>query len=411
MYFYANSYQKEVKQVGNEAGKLPENNLNVENDNSENFLERIDSQQQSIDPGYPQQQLVPATANMDSHPEGIVLTDHDKRHISELVRKIVLSDPQSILQYALGAQQKVSDFADSTLGRYRLKDFGQIGDLLLKLSAELKSFTNSSASRKGLFSLFRKGTDRLTAIKNRYPSVQEAVNKISDDLEKHKIQLLKDVSMLDKMYEINMLNIKELTLHIIAGEQRLMAAENTELPAIKHKAEQSRSLQDTQAAKDFEEMCNMLDRKIHDLQLSHAVSMQLALQIRLMRNNDSVLVEKIQSSIVNTIPLWKNQMVLALGLANSQKALRVQKAVTDVTNELLKSNADMLRINTVEIAHESERGIIDIETIQYTNNQLISTLEEVIQIREEGKQRRRAAEAELVQIQSDLTNKLLSVKK
>lgn len=386
--------------MGNGANSnLPEQTLNVENSISENLADMTD----------PQPRLVPGTAKMDSNLEGIVLTDNDKRQIHELSRKIVLSDTQSVLQYALGAQKKVSDFADSTLGRYKLKDSGEIGDMLLKLCTELKAFTTSSESKKRLFGLFRKRTDQLNNLKNRYSSIQEAVNKISDDLEKHKIQLIKDVSMLDKMYEMNLLNFKELTIHIMAGKRKLMEAENTELPAIKQKAEQSRSLHDIQAAIDYEEMCNRFDRKIHDLQLSQAISMQLAPQIRLMQNNDSILVEKIQSSIVNTIPLWKNQMVLALGMANSQKALGTQKAVTDVTNELLKKNADMLRINTVEVAKESERSIIDIETIQYTNNQLISTLDEVIQIREEGKQRRRAAEVELVQIQSDLKNKLLSV--
>jgi len=396
--------------MGNGANSnLPEQTLNVENSISENLADMTDPQPQPMNLGYPQQRLVPGTAKMDSNLEGIVLTDNDKRQIHELSRKIVLSDTQSVLQYALGAQKKVSDFADSTLGRYKLKDSGEIGDMLLKLCTELKAFTTSSESKKRLFGLFRKRTDQLNNLKNRYSSIQEAVNKISDDLEKHKIQLIKDVSMLDKMYEMNLLNFKELTIHIMAGKRKLMEAENTELPAIKQKAEQSRSLHDIQAAKDYEEMCNRFDRKIHDLQLSQAISMQLAPQIRLMQNNDSILVEKIQSSIVNTIPLWKNQMVLALGMANSQKALGTQKAVTDVTNELLKKNADMLRINTVEVAKESERSIIDIETIQYTNNQLISTLDEVIQIREEGKQRRRAAEVELVQIQSDLKNKLLSV--
>jgi len=396
--------------MGNGANSnLPEQTLNVENTISENLADMTDPQPQPMNLGYPQQRLVPGTAKMDSNLEGIVLTDNDKRQIHELSRKIVLSDTQSVLQYALGAQKKVSDFADSTLGRYKLKDSGEIGDMLLKLCTELKAFTTSSESKKRLFGLFRKRTDQLNNLKNRYSSIQEAVNKISDDLEKHKIQLIKDVSMLDKMYEMNLLNFKELTIHIMAGKRKLMEAENTELPAIKQKAEQSRSLHDIQAAKDYEEMCNRFDRKIHDLQLSQAISMQLAPQIRLMQNNDSILVEKIQSSIVNTIPLWKNQMVLALGMANSQKALGTQKAVTDVTNELLKKNADMLRINTVEVAKESERSIIDIETIQYTNNQLISTLDEVIQIREEGKQRRRAAEVELVQIQSDLKNKLLSV--
>jgi uncharacterized protein YaaN involved in tellurite resistance len=365
--------------------------------------------QQPMNQGYFPQQNSPMTANMDTNSEGIILTESDKRQINELSSKINLRDTQAVLQYAAGVQKKISDFADSSLSRYKVKDSGEIGDVLLKLSTELKGFTVVPELKKGFFGLIKKGADQLATLKNRYSSVEETINKITDDLEKHKIQLLKDTSMLDKMYEINLLNFKELTMYIIAGKQKLMEAQNTELPAIKQKAEQTRSQQDVQAVRDYEDMCNRFDKKLHDLQLSQAVAMQLAPQIRMVQNNDSVLIQKIQSSIVNTIPLWKNQMVLALSIANSQKALGAQKAVTDVTNELLKKNADMLRVNSVEVAKENERGIIDIETIQHINDQLILTIDEVLQVQEDGKQQRRAAEAQLAQIQNDLKNKLISL--
>ena len=332
--------------------------------------------QQQMNQGYPQQQMNqgyqqqqqsdPSLTNIDTNPEGIILSENEKRQIYDLSRKINLRDTQSILQYASGVQKKNSDFADSSLSRYKIKDTGETGDVLLKLSTTLKGFTANSEPKKGFFGLIKKGSDQISTLKSRYSSVEETINKITDDLEKHKIQLLKDISMLDKMYEINLLNFKELTMYIMAGKQKLMETENIDLKALRQKADQSKLQQDIQAARDYQDMCNRFDKKLHDLELSKAVSMQLAPQIRMVQNNDAVLVDKVQSSIVNTIPLWKNQMVLALGLANSQKALKAQKAVSDVTNELLKKNADILKINSVEVAKENERGIIDIETIKYT---------------------------------------------
>lgn len=353
-------------------------------------------------------QLIPETYEAKPN-DADMLSAEEKNKVTEFAKTIDLKNSSQILQYGVTAQKKISDFSESALSRVRTKDTGEIGNMLTSLTTELKGFTVDSEPKKGLLGILKKSGDQLSILKTRYSSVETNINRITDSLEEHKIQLIKDISMLDKMYELNLAYFKELTMYIIAGRERLDAAENTELPALKRRAQQSGLQQDAQEARDFEEMCNRFDKKLHDLDITRTISMQMAPQIRLVQNNDNVLVEKIQTSLVNTIPLWKNQMTIALGIIHSQKALNAQRAVTDMTNELLKKNADILKTSTVETAREAERSVVDIETIKYTNQQLISTIEEVIQIQETGRQNRRAAESELTQIENELKRTLLSV--
>ena len=335
------------------------------------------------------------------------LSEAEKQQVREFSKQIDLRDSRQVLQYGMSSQRKISEFSERALGKVRTKDTGEIGDVLVRLTGELRGFTDEP-EKKGFLGFIKKGTNQLVTMKTRYASVESNINRISDSLENHRVQLLKDVTMLDEMYDINLTYFKELTMYILAGRERLRTALDTELPAMKKRAEETGLQEDAQAARDFEEMCNRFDKKLYDLDLTRTISMQMAPQIRMVQSNDSILVEKIQTSIVNTIPLWKNQMTLALGLANSQQALQAQRAVTDTTNELLKKNAEMLKRGTVETAREAERGIVDIETLRNTNQQLISTIQEVIQIQEEGRQNRRQAEVELVQIEEELKQTLLS---
>lgn len=335
------------------------------------------------------------------------LSEAEKQQVREFSKQIDLRDSRQVLQYGMSSQRKISEFSERALGKVRTKDTGEIGDVLVRLTGELRGFTDEP-EKKGFLGFIKKGTNQLATMKTRYASVESNINRISDSLENHRVQLLKDVTMLDEMYDINLTYFKELTMYILAGRERLLTALDTELPAMKKRAEETGLQEDAQAARDFEEMCNRFDKKLYDLDLTRTISMQMAPQIRMVQSNDSILVEKIQTSIVNTIPLWKNQMTLALGLANSQQALQAQRAVTDTTNELLKKNAEMLKRGTVETAREAERGIVDIETLRNTNQQLISTIQEVIQIQEEGRQNRRQAEVELVQIEEELKQTLLS---
>jgi uncharacterized protein YaaN involved in tellurite resistance len=384
-------------------------------------------EQQQMNNGFPQQQMnngfqqnadnsttqladVKETSNTESgRYDDSMLSEAEKKQVNEVAKKINLRDTQVVLQYGTSSQTNISKFSESILSSVKLKDSGEVGNMLMNLTTELKGFTTDSEPKKGFLGIVKKGTNQISNLKSKYTSVEENINKITDSLELNKVQLLKDISMLDKMYDKNLEYFKELTMYLIAGKRKLNESLSVELPFLKQKATQSGQQQDVQAARDFEDMCNRFDKKLHDLDLTRTISMQTAPQIRLIQNNDTVLVEKIQTSIVNTIPLWKSQMVMALSLANSQKSLASQRAVSDMTNQLLKKNADMLKINTIEISKEAERGIIDIETIKYTNEQLISTLEEVMQIQEEGRQNRRSAESELTQIESDLKRTLLSV--
>lgn len=337
------------------------------------------------------------------------LTPQELEMVQEFAKKIDISNATQVLQYGVGAQQKISSFSETALSNVRGKDLGEVGDMITGLVTELKSFSPEE-ERKGFLGLFKKGSNQITAFQAKYSSVEKNVDRISDQLEGHKLTLLKDVAMLDKMYEMNLAYYKELTMYILAGKKKLEEVTSTQLPALQRKARETGLQEDAQSANNLAEMCNRFEKKLHDLELTRTISIQMAPQIRLVQNNNSVMIDKIQSSIVNTIPLWKNQMVLSLGLAHSRSAIEAQRQVTDITNQLLRKNADTLKQSTVETAKESERGIVDIETLQYTNQSLISTLDEVLHIQQEGRDKRRLAEAELRRIEDELKNKLLEVR-
>jgi len=337
------------------------------------------------------------------------LSPQELEMVQEFAKKIDIANATQVLQYGVGAQQKISSFSETALSSVRGKDLGEVGDMITGLVTELKNFSPEE-ERKGFLGLFKKGGNQMTAFQAKYSSVAKNVDRISDQLEGHKLTLLKDVAMLDKMYEMNLAYYKELTMYILAGRRKLEEVTATQLPALQRKARETGLQEDAQSANNLAEMCNRFEKKLHDLELTRTISIQMAPQIRLVQNNNSVMIDKIQSSIVNTIPLWKNQMVLSLGLAHSKNAIEAQRQVTDITNQLLRKNADTLKQSTVETARESERGIVDIETLQYTNQSLISTLDEVLQIQQEGRDKRFLAEAELRRIEDELKNKLLEVR-
>lgn len=339
----------------------------------------------------------------------VTLSPEEQKMVQDFAAQIDISNTQQILQYGAGCQKKIADFSESALSNVRTKDMGEVGEMLTQVVAELKSMGEDEEESKGLFGMFKKKANQLSAMKAKYDKAEVNVNRISEALEQHQITLLKDVAMLDKMYELNLNYFKELSMYILAGKQKLKTAMETELPALVEKAEKSKLPEDTQAARDFSEMCNRFEKKIHDLELTRMVSLQMAPQIRLIQNNDTVMSDKIQSTLVNTIPLWKSQMVIAIGLSHSTDAAKAQREVSDMTNELLKKNAETLKTATLETARESERGIVDIETLQTTNQTLISTLDEVLKIQEEGREKRRNAEAELQKIESEMRDKLLEL--
>ena len=338
------------------------------------------------------------------------LTDTEKQAISDFAEKIDITDANLVLQYGAGAQKNISDFSSAALGNVRTKDMGQVGDMLGSLVVELKGMNFDPEEKKGFLGLFKKAGNQIAALKAQYDDAETNVNRISEELEKHQIVLLKDVAMLDKMYELNQAYFKELSMYILAGKEKLAKERATTLPDLKAKAEKSGLPEDAQAYNDYVNMCSRFEKKLHDLELTRMISIQMAPQIRLIQNNDSLMVEKIQTSIANTIPLWKSQMVLALGLAHSQQAMQAQREVTDLTNELLRKNSEMLKTGSIDIATESERGIVDLETLKQTNQDLIDTLEEVRRIQTEGSQKRHEAEAELGRIETELKNKLLEMK-
>ena len=338
-----------------------------------------------------------------------LLTDEEKKAVEEFSHKIDVRDTNMILQYGAAAQKNVAGFSESALNNVRSKDLGEIGQDLSRLVVELKGFGDSD-EKKGLMGLFKKAGNRLESMKAQYSKVEANVEKISQSLEQHQITLLKDVAMFDQMYELNLKYYKELTMYILAGKKRLEEVRSGELEELRKKAEQSGTAEDAQAYNDLVNLCNRFEKKIHDLELTRMVSVQMGPQTRLLQNNDTLMIEKIQSSLVNTIPLWKSQMVLALGLEHSRQATAAQSAVTEMTNELLKKNADMLKMGTIETAREAERSVVDIQTLQHTNEQLISTLDEVMNIQREGAQKRREAEAELGRIEGQLKQKLLELR-
>ena len=338
-----------------------------------------------------------------------MLTEEEKKVVEEFSKKIDVMDSTMILQYGAAAQKNVASFSENALASVRSKDLGEVGKSLSELVVELKGF-GQEEEKKGFLGLFKKAGNKLETMKAQYSKVETNVDKISRELEQHQVTLLKDVAMLDQMYELNLKYYKELTMYILAGKKKLEDVRATELPALKAKAEQTGAQEDAQRYNDMAQMCDRFEKKIHDLELTRVISIQMGPQTRLLQNNDTLMVEKIQSSLVNTIPLWKSQMVLALGLEHSRQATAAQSAVTEMTNELLKKNADMLKMGTIQTAKEAERSIVDIETLQHTNQQLIDTLDEVLNIQRDGAAKRKAAELELGKIEGELKQKLMELR-
>ncbi len=359
-------------------------------------------------PAAPQTVTVPDT-RPESGPDLSVLTPAEQKAVNEFAEKIDLTNSQLVLQYGAGAQKNIADFSGNALNSVRTKDMGEIGDMITNLVMELKDF-DAEEERKGLFGRFKKAVNSLDNMKIKYDKAEANVDKIAAQLEEQQVTLLKDIALLDQMYDKNLEYYKQLTMYILAGQKKLQEERSTTLVELRKKAEASGLAEDAQAANDYANMCNRFEKKLHDLELTRVISIQMAPQIRMIQNNDTLMTEKIQTSLVNTIPLWKSQMVLALGITHSQQAMEAQRAVTDMTNALLKKNAEMLKTATVETAKESERSIVDIETLQHTNQQLISTLDEVLQIQTEGAQKRKEAEVELRRIEGELKQKLLEAR-
>ena len=337
-----------------------------------------------------------------------MLTEAEKKVVEDFSKKIDIMDSNLVLQYGAAAQKNVAGFSENALASVRTKDLGEIGESLSELVVELKGF-GEEEEKKGLFGLFKKAGNKLESMKAEYSKVEANVDRISRELEQHQVVLMKDVAMFDQMYELNLKYYKELTMYILAGKKKLEAVRTTELPALKAKAEQTGAQEDAQRYNDMAQMCDRFEKKLHDLELTRMISVQMGPQTRLLQNNDILMVEKIQSSLVNTIPLWKSQMVLALGMEHSRQATAAQSAVTEMTNELLKKNADLLKMGTIQTAKEAERSIVDIETLQHTNQQLISTLDEVLNIQRDGAAKRKAAEVELGRIEGELKQKLMEL--
>ena len=337
------------------------------------------------------------------------LTEEEKKMVADFAGTIDITDSTQVMQYGAATQQKVADFSDGALKSVRTRDLGEVGDDLSKLVGELKTF-NHDADDKGFLSLFRGAKRKVATLKARYDKVEVSVNDIVGVLEGHQTTLMKDVAVLDQLYDANLNYFKELSMYIIAGKQKLEKERTVTLPALREKAKASGLPEDAQAANDFAAMCDRFEKRIYDLELTRMVSIQMAPQIRLVQGNDTRMSEKIQSTVVNTIPLWKSQMLLTLGLAHSEEALKAEREVTDMTNDLLKKNAEKLHQSTVEIAKESERGVVDIETLTHTNQELIDTLDEVQKISVEGREKRRAAEAELARIEGEIKQKLLEIR-
>lgn len=346
----------------------------------------------------------PAKPEMDDS----ILSEEERKIVDDFARQIDIRNSAAILQYGAGTQKKMADFSEDALEKVRTKDLGEVGDLLENVVTELKNF-DAEEERKGIMGFFKKGANKLEAMKNKYSKAEANVNKIVETLEKHQIQLMKDAAIMDKMYALNLNYFKELSMYILAGKKKLEEIRSTELPQLMAKEQASGLPEDAQAAKDLDSLCERFEKKIHDLELTRMIAVQTAPQIRLVQGNDTLMAEKIQSTIVNTIPLWKSQMVIALGVAHSTEAAKAQREVTDMTNALLQKNAQTLKMATIEAAKESERGIVDIETLQKTNESLISTFDEVMNIQREGREKRRAAEAEMYRLEGELKQKLLQI--
>ena len=347
------------------------------------------------------------TALQQTQPETL-LTPEEQKIVDDFAAKIDVENTTQILQYGAGTQKKMADFSDTALANVRTQDLGEVGDLITGVVGELKGL--DAEEEKGLFGFFRKQANKLELMKTRYAKAEANVEKISDALQQHQVRLLKDSAVLDKMYEQNLAYFKELTMYILAGKQKLEQVRSTKLRQLEETAQRTGLAEDAQAARDLSEKCLRFEKKIHDLELTRAISIQTAPQIRMIQNNDTVMVEKIQTTLVNTIPLWKNQMVLALGIAHSTEAAQAQRQVTDITNALLKQNAEKLHMASVETAKEAERGIVDIETLKKTNAELIQTLDDVMKIQADGRAKRQAAEVEMAKMENELKTKLLQIR-
>lgn len=362
----------------------------------------------TLDPFQAQEQKKPPVAQQeDPALDDSVLTEEERRMVDSFAQQIDLTNSALVLQYGAGTQKKMADFSESALENVKSKDLGEVGELLSGVVTELKCFDEEE--EKGFFGIFKKASNKIESMKAKYAKAEANVNEIVKVLEKHQVQLMKDTALLDKMYELNLTYFKELSMYILAGKKKLAEVRGSQLAQLTQKAQMSGLPEDAQAARDLESMCLRFEKKIHDLELTRMISIQTAPQIRLVQNNDTQMVEKIQSTIVNTIPLWKSQMVLALGVEHSAQAAEAQRQVTDMTNELLKKNAEKLKMATVETAKASERGIVDMDTLKATNESLISTLDEVMNIQREGREKRAAAETELKNMEIELKNKLLQI--
>ncbi len=341
--------------------------------------------------------------------EDTPLSPEERKMVNDFAEKIDITNSQMVLQYGAASQKKLSDFSETALSRVKTKDMGETGELITNLISELQGFDATTEQPKGIFGFFKKTANSIEQLKTRYDSADKNVERIRAQLEDHQVTLMKDITMLDKMYELNLVYFKELTMYILAGKKKLAEVRANDLKAAQEKAQRTQLPEDAQAARDLADLCDRFEKKLYDLELTRNVSIQMGPQIRLIQSNDTMMAEKIQTTIVNTIPLWKNQMVLALGIAHSQQAMQAERAVTDATNELLKKNAATLKQGTIEIAKESERGIVDIETLQQTNKQLIETLDELNKIRADGKAKRANAEQELGRIEGELRQKMLEI--
>ena len=361
----------------------------------------------TLDPFQEEKQAPKPVEKQDPVMDDAILTPEEKQTVMQFAQQIDLTNSQMILQYGAGTQKKMADFSENALENGRTKDMGEIGELLTGVVKELKDFDEEE--EKGFLGFFKRSGNKVNAMKAKYAKAETNINQIVKVLDSHQVQLLKDVALLDKMYELNLTYFKELTMYILAGKQKLNEVRTTKLAEMIRRAQTTGAAEDAQAARDLESMCSRFEKKIHDLELTRQISIQTAPQIRLVQSNDTTMVEKIQSTIVNTIPLWKSQMVLALGVEHSAQAAQAQREVTDMTNELLKKNAEKLKMATLETARESERGIVDMETLKATNESLISTLDEVLKIQQEGRQKRKEAEIEMQKMENDLKQKLLQV--
>jgi len=362
-----------------------------------------------LEPAPAAPQSEPPAARPEAGPDLSALSAAEQKAVHDFAAKIDLTNSQQILQYGVAAQKNVSDFSDAALNSVRTKDMGEIGDMVGSLLVELKGF-DGEEEKKGLFGKFRKAGRSIAVLKTKYEKAEVNVDKIARELEKHQRTLMKDVAVMDQMYQKNLEYYKQLTMYILAGQEKLAHERSVTLPEMRQKAQASGSPEDAQVANDYEQLCQRFEKKLHDLELTRIVSLQMGPQIRMLQNNDTLMTEKIQTTIVNTIPLWKSQMVLALGTHHTQQAIEAERAVTDMTNELLRKNADKLKMATVETAKAAERSVVDIETLQHTNQSLISTLDEVLQIQADGAQKRREAETELRRIEGELKQKLLEVR-